>query len=173
MVCSVSDRSYGIDMRCVQEVLGYERPCSIAGVPAYLVGRIRRGQSIIPIVDLRVRVGVSNPTIGLVTAIVVAKVDGSSMGCVVDTAREAIEVPADRPSPRRAACRVEVDDGEANALRANTVPQPLDVEALVGEVLLILEARSFAPLRQAARTPAGWTQLPWSARRDSNPRPAA
>ncbi|WP_350082633.1 chemotaxis protein CheW [Aquabacterium humicola] len=57
-------------MRCVQEVLGYERPCSIAGVPAYLVGRIRRGQSIIPVVDLRVHFGVSNPTIGLQTAIV-------------------------------------------------------------------------------------------------------
>jgi chemotaxis signal transduction protein len=152
LICSIGDRSYGVDMRCVQEVLGYERPCSIAGVPAYLVGRIRRADAIIPVIDLRVRLGVSSPTIGPATAIVVVKVGESLMGCVVDNASEAIEVPANRLPTHHAVCRPcgEVGFAADNALGASTSPQPLDVEALLDEVSAIFETRSFEGLRQAA-----------------------
>jgi chemotaxis signal transduction protein len=98
LVCRIGDGFYGINMRCVEEICRYEKPRDIAGAPEHLVGLLRRGQTVVSVADLRIRMGMRNPSVGPSTAIVVVKVAGDVFGCIVDAAREAIELPSTRMS---------------------------------------------------------------------------
>lgn len=53
---------YGIDILKVQEIRGYEAPTRIANAPTYLKGVQNLRGVIVPIVDLRVKLGQDQPS---------------------------------------------------------------------------------------------------------------
>jgi purine-binding chemotaxis protein CheW len=91
---------YGIDLTRVREICTYQAPSWIAGYPPYIPGVLNIRGEIVPIVDLRIRFGLE-ADFGRTTVTVVLNIDGSTVGIVVDSVSEVVELRASqiRPAP--------------------------------------------------------------------------
>jgi purine-binding chemotaxis protein CheW len=100
----VGREEYAIDILVVQEIRSHEPPTRIVGAPAHIKGVINLRGVIVPIVDLRVRLGcdqiVDKPT----TVCIVLKLENRMVGVVVDGVTDVSELPAEsiKPAPEMA-----------------------------------------------------------------------
>ena len=83
---------YGIDILRVQEIRGYEPPTRIANAPPYIKGVLNLRGVIVPIVDLRLKFGFDEVVYDGVTVTVVLNVGGRTVGAVVDSVSDVIEL---------------------------------------------------------------------------------
>ena len=92
---------YGIDILRVQEIRSYEAPTRIANAPGYLKGVVNLRGVIVPIVDLRVRLGCAEAQYNHFTVVIVLNVKGRVVGAVVDSVSDVLELPVEaiRPAP--------------------------------------------------------------------------
>lgn len=95
---------YGIDILRVQEIRSYEPPTRIANAPTYLKGVVNLRGVIVPIVDLRVRLGCESAEYNTFTVVIVLNVKGRVVGAVVDSVSDVMELQAEaiRPAPAMA-----------------------------------------------------------------------
>ncbi len=91
----IGDQEYGLDIRRVQEIRSYESPTRIANAPAWLKGVINLRGVIVPIVDLRIRIG-GEATYNTFTVVVVLNVKGRIIGVVVDSVSDVLEFSPDQ-----------------------------------------------------------------------------
>jgi purine-binding chemotaxis protein CheW len=93
--------SYGLDILKVQEIRGYEPPTRIANTPDFIKGVINLRGHIVPIVDLRVKLGLGEATFDASTVVIILTVLGRVVGVVVDGVSDviAIESEAVQPAP--------------------------------------------------------------------------
>ena len=96
---------YGIDILRVQEIRFYEQPTRIANAPAFLKGVVKLRGVIVPIIDLRLKLGCLNAQ-GLAdynhfTVVIVLNVRGRVVGAVVDSVSDVLALGGDaiRPAP--------------------------------------------------------------------------
>ena len=91
---------YGIDILRVQEIRSYEQPTRIAGAPPHVLGVTNLRGVIVPIIDLRCRVGL-DAVYGSDTVSVVLAVAGRTVGAVVDAVSDVVALtPAHiKPAP--------------------------------------------------------------------------
>lgn len=91
---------YGLNILCVQEIRSYEAPTRIAGASAYVSGVLNLRGVIVPVVDLRVRFDVP-PRFDATTVTVVLNLPGRTLGVVVDSVSDVLELTAEdiRPAP--------------------------------------------------------------------------
>lgn len=87
----LGDEEYAIDILCVQEIRGYEQPTRIAGMPDFIRGVLDLRGVIVPIVDLRLRLGVGS-RFDAVTVTVVLNVAGRTVGAIVDSVSDVIQL---------------------------------------------------------------------------------
>lgn len=103
---ALGDEEYAADILRVQEIRGWSPATPIPNTPSWILGIINLRGSIIPVVDLRERFGLSVPTHGPSTVVIVLRafddgrerivgivVDSVSDVCTVDTA--AVQAPPD------------------------------------------------------------------------------
>lgn len=90
---------YGIDILRVQEIRGYESPTRIANAPAFVKGVLNLRGVIVPIVDLRLKFGLENAAYGAITVTVVLNVAGRTVGIVVDSVSDVIELNSEQIKP--------------------------------------------------------------------------
>jgi purine-binding chemotaxis protein CheW len=92
---------YGIDILRVQEIRSYEQPTRIANAPDYIKGVVNLRGVIVPIVDLRVRLGCAKAEYNHFTVVIVLNVKGRVVGAVVDSVSDVLELTAEaiRPAP--------------------------------------------------------------------------
>ncbi|MCD9460310.1 chemotaxis protein CheW [Marinibactrum halimedae] len=85
---------YGVDILSVREIRGWEAPTIIPNSPSYVKGVINLRGVIVPIIDLRKRFEVSEPTYIRTTVVVVLIVKTGNhektMGFVVDAVSDVI-----------------------------------------------------------------------------------
>lgn len=93
----LGEEEYGLDILKVQEIIGIMPITRVPRTPAYVRGVINLRGRVIPVVDLRVKFGVSKPEDTERTCIVVVQVAGTSvattMGVVVDEVSEVVDIP--------------------------------------------------------------------------------
>jgi len=87
---------YGVDILKVQEIRGYEPPTRIAGAPPFVKGVISLRGVIVPIVDLRLRFGLPDPSYDGATVVVILNVANRVVGAVVDSVSDVIEFAAEQ-----------------------------------------------------------------------------
>ena len=75
---------YGIDLADVQEIRGYTHATPIPNTPPYIKGAINLRGAVIPIIDLRIRFGVSSPQYTKFTVVIVVCIGGKTVGLVAD-----------------------------------------------------------------------------------------
>jgi len=91
--------SYGIDILKVQEIRGYEAPTRIATAPDYVKGVLNLRGVIVPILDLRVKLGMQNANFDAMTVTVVLNLDQRVAGIVVDAVSDVIELQGEQIMP--------------------------------------------------------------------------
>lgn len=92
---------YGIDILKVQEIRGYETPTRIANSPAFIKGVINLRGVIVPIVDLRIKFNLGEPTYDQFTVVIILNIGRRVVGIVVDGVSDVIQLSPDnlRPAP--------------------------------------------------------------------------
>jgi purine-binding chemotaxis protein CheW len=92
---------YGIDILKVQEIRSYENPTRIANAPHFVKGVVNLRGVIVPIVDLRMKLGCESTGYDGFTVVIVLNVRGRVVGAVVDSVSDVIELSKDsvRPAP--------------------------------------------------------------------------
>ena len=92
---------YGIDILKVQEIRGYEPPTRIANAPAFIKGVVNLRGVIVPIVDLRMKLGCPSAEYNSFTVVIVLNVKGRVVGAVVDSVSDVLELGAAsiKPAP--------------------------------------------------------------------------
>ncbi len=96
---------YGIDILKVQEIRSYEQPTRIANSPPFVKGVVNLRGVIVPIIDLRVKLGCETVDYNSFTVVIVLNVRGRVVGAVVDSVSDVLELAQDsiKPSPEMAA----------------------------------------------------------------------
>jgi purine-binding chemotaxis protein CheW len=89
---------FAADVLSVDRVLRYAPPNAVPDVPAWVLGVIEHREKVIPVVDLRRRVELSDDSITPETRILVLNTSGGWVGAIVDTVHEVASVPADSVS---------------------------------------------------------------------------
>jgi len=84
---------YGIDILRVQEIRSYEAPTRIANAPAFIKGVVNLRGVIVPIVDLRLKLGCEAVEYNEFTVVIVLNVAGRVVGAVVDSVSDVLELP--------------------------------------------------------------------------------
>lgn len=92
---------YGIDILRVQEIRSYEEPTRIANAPSFIKGVVNLRGVIVPVVDLRLKLGCEKAEYNGFTVVIVLNVRGRVVGAVVDSVSDVIELGGEqiRPAP--------------------------------------------------------------------------
>ena len=136
---------YGIDILRVQEIRSYEPPTRIANAPAYLKGVVNLRGVIVPIVDLRVRLGCESAEYNTFTVVIVLNVKGRVVGAVVDSVSDVMELPVEaiRPAPAMATTGLDSACLTGIASVGERMLILMDIEALMSSPDMgLLDARS-------------------------------
>jgi purine-binding chemotaxis protein CheW len=131
VVFSLAAEEYGVPITLVQEIIRHTPPRPIPGSPSHVEGVINLRGRIIPIVDLRARLGMGGQRPGD-AKIVIVDMDPLIVGVVVDEVREVLTVGADQcePAPEGAG---HADYLEAVAKLEGRLVVMLDMGRLLGE----------------------------------------
>lgn len=96
----LEDEEYGIDILRVQELRGWAPVTPIPEMPDYLRGVLNLRGAIIPVIDLRLRFGLSAIEYGPTTVVIVIKVQHDNgeriMGIIVDAVAETYTLSSDQ-----------------------------------------------------------------------------
>ncbi len=99
----VAGEEFGVDILRVQEIRGWSRPMPLPRTPPYIRGVINIRGDIVPIADLRERLGLPSLVPGPTTVIVVVRVEHANrnrtMGFVVDAMSDVTTVERDAVKP--------------------------------------------------------------------------
>ena len=92
---------YGIDILRVQEIRSYEEPTRIANAPSFIKGVVNLRGVIVPVVDLRIKLGCDTVEYNGFTVVIVLNVHGRVVGAVVDSVSDVLELSGDliKPAP--------------------------------------------------------------------------
>lgn len=92
---------YGIDILRVQEIRGYEPVTRIANAPDFIKGVVNLRGTIIPVVDMRIKFRLGQPTYDEFTVVIVLNIAGRVVGMVVDSVSDVMTLSPNqvRPAP--------------------------------------------------------------------------
>jgi purine-binding chemotaxis protein CheW len=85
----------------VQEIRSYEEPTRIANAPSFIKGVVNLRGVIVPVVDLRIKLGCDKVEYNGFTVVIVLNVHGRVVGAVVDSVSDVLELAGDliKPAP--------------------------------------------------------------------------
>ena len=95
----LGEEEYGIDILRVQEIRSYEPPTRIANAPSFIKGVVNLRGVIVPIIDLRLKLGCEKVEYNGFTVVVVLNVRGRVVGAVVDSVSDVLELGRDNIKP--------------------------------------------------------------------------
>lgn len=96
---TLGTEEYGIDILKVQEIRGYDTVTHIANAPEFIKGVINLRGVIVPIVDMRIKFKVGEPTYHEFTVVIIITVLGRIIGMVVDGVSDVVALTPDQIKP--------------------------------------------------------------------------
>ncbi|HJV28100.1 MAG TPA: chemotaxis protein CheW [Aromatoleum sp.] len=93
---TLGSEEYGIDILKVQEIRGYDAVTRIVNAPDFIKGVINLRGVIVPIVDMRIKFRLSEPTYDAFTVVIILNVAGRVVGMVVDGVSDVITLAEDQ-----------------------------------------------------------------------------
>ncbi|MBU1081919.1 MAG: chemotaxis protein CheW [Spirochaetes bacterium] len=103
---TLNEENYAVSVGKVREVLEHTRITKLPRTADFMKGIINLRGSGVPVIDLRLKFGMEETSVGKDTAIIVLDVEGGDgavvVGALADAVHEVIEMPADKvePAPR-------------------------------------------------------------------------
>lgn len=99
VVFQLGKELYGADISVVREVGGLQRITRVPRTPGYVMGVTNLRGRVIPVVDLRMRLGLPASAPTKSTRIAVAELEGGQIGMIVDAVQEVLRVPVSSIEP--------------------------------------------------------------------------
>ena len=96
----IGEEEYGLDILRVQEIRSYEPPTRVANAPHFVKGVVNLRGVIVPIVDLRLKLGCPTAEYNSFTVVIVLNVKNRVVGIVVDSVSDVLELGVDEIKPR-------------------------------------------------------------------------
>jgi purine-binding chemotaxis protein CheW len=95
----LGNEEYGIKILKVQEIRGYESVTRIASAPEHVKGVVNLRGTIVPIVDMRIKFKLGEPTYNQFTVVIILNIRDRVVGMVVDSVSDVISLTADQIKP--------------------------------------------------------------------------
>ncbi len=95
----LENEEFGVDILKVQEINKMMNITKIPNAPTFIEGVINLRGKIIPIIDLRKRLGFLNRVYDKSTRIIVVELDGLVLGFIVDSVSEVLRIPGNTIEP--------------------------------------------------------------------------
>jgi len=95
----LAQEEYGIEINKVQEIILVGEITQVPQTPAYVKGLINLRSTVIPVVDLRLRFGLSESEPTDDTRIVVINTSGKTIGLIVDAVSEVLRISNGQIAP--------------------------------------------------------------------------
>lgn len=95
----LGDEVYGVAISHVINIIELQKITEVPDMPDYIRGVINLRGSVIPVMDLRLRFGLGARDYDDRTCIIIVKVESRTVGFIVDTVAEVVEIAADRIEP--------------------------------------------------------------------------
>ena len=95
----LGNEEYGIKILKVQEIRGYESVTRIASAPEHVKGVVNLRGTIVPIVDMRIKFNLGEPTYNQFTVVIILNIQDRVVGMVVDSVSDVISLTADQIKP--------------------------------------------------------------------------
>jgi purine-binding chemotaxis protein CheW len=135
---------YAIDILTVREIRAYAPVTRIANTPAYIKGVFNLRGAIVPVLDLRIKMGFPKAEYDSFTVVIIIDVFGRSMGVVVDAVSDVVGLQSDeiRPAPPM-----------PGGLEAAMIRGLAPIEGrmlIVLDIASLMESCGMAPLAEAA-----------------------
>jgi purine-binding chemotaxis protein CheW len=99
VVFQLANELYGADIGVVREVSPLQRVTRVPRTPSYVEGVTNLRGRVIPVVDLRLRLGLPGAAPTKSSRIAVAELEGGQVGMIVDAVQEVLRVPASAIEP--------------------------------------------------------------------------
>jgi len=96
---TLGKEEYGIDILKVQEIRGYETVTRIANAPDFIKGVVNLRGIIVPIVDMRIKFHLGEPTYDQFTVVIILNVAGRVVGMVVDSVSDVTTLSPEQIKP--------------------------------------------------------------------------
>lgn len=90
LVFTLAEEEYGVDALKVQEIRGYGHITRIPNAPPFIKGVVNLRGVILPIVDMRIKFRLGEPTYDQSTVVVILNIDGRLVGIVVDSVSDVL-----------------------------------------------------------------------------------
>lgn len=132
LVFRIGSEEYGADIQRVQEIRSYEKPIGIANSAADLQGVVNLRGEIVPIIDLRLKLGLPTATHDHLTVVVVLNLCPQLVGIVVDSVSDVLTL---EQAQLRAVPALDMEAGQDHLLAIGAVDDRmlilLDIEKLL------------------------------------------
>ncbi|AEQ96421.1 chemotaxis protein CheW [Xanthomonas oryzae pv. oryzicola] len=98
---ALGEEHYGVDILKVQEIRGYDSVTRLPDAPDYIKGVINLRGTIVPVIDLRLKLRLKEARYDAFTVMIVLNVEDRVVGIVVDSVSDVIPLTDDqiRPTP--------------------------------------------------------------------------
>lgn len=94
----LGSETYAVDILLVQEIRGWAPVTRLPQAPAYILGMLNLRGSIVPVIDMRLRLGLEQAQFTPLTVIIVLSVQTASgpreFGLVVDSVSDVVDIDA-------------------------------------------------------------------------------
>ncbi len=95
----IDNEEFAVDIYKVQEINRVSAITTVPNAPYFIDGVINLRGKVIPVIDLRTRLGMSRKDHSNNTRIIVVEVHGKTVGFVVDSVNEVLRIPTDITEP--------------------------------------------------------------------------
>lgn len=87
---TLGTEDYGLEILKVQEIRGYDSVTQIVNTPSFIKGVVKLRGEIVPIVDLRIKLNLSNVEYNEFTVVIILNLSNRIIGIVVDGVSDVI-----------------------------------------------------------------------------------
>jgi purine-binding chemotaxis protein CheW len=95
LVFGLAGEEYGIEILKVREIVGMMDITAVPRTPDFISGIINLRGKVVPVMDLRAKLGMPPAERTPDTCIIVVHLDGTEIGIVVDRVPEVVDIPSD------------------------------------------------------------------------------
>ncbi len=97
---TLGDEHYGVDILKVQEIRGYDSVTRVPDAPEYIKGVINLRGTIVPVIDLRLKLRLKEARYDAFTVMIVLNVEDRVVGIVVDSVSDVIPLSQEQIRPK-------------------------------------------------------------------------
>jgi purine-binding chemotaxis protein CheW len=131
---ALAHEQYGLEILKVQEIKGYVPATPVPNTPTYVKGVMNLRGTIIPVVDLRAKLSLTETEYNQFTVIVVVAVGTKVVGLIVDSVSDVLNIPtSDIQAPPEFGSTVDVRFIDGMAKSGEKIVMLLNIERVLND----------------------------------------